>query len=176
LNLDRADGNLIGGTKVALVSPGTTNRFDFKDLPGGKYLVSLVGGKGAYIAATSLAPQGFSGNLISIPDDGASITAEVQMGCEASSLAGRVDTEDGVDMQAYVILRSSLTGETFQQKSDGDGRFTLGGIPPGEYRIYAVPVSGQNNSRRNSFLDDTMGSAVTLDPSRTTTIVVPLAQ
>jgi hypothetical protein len=176
LNLDIVDGHLIGGTKVALVSPGTRNRFDFKDLPGGEYFVGLVGGKSAYIEGSSLAPQGFSGNLISVPDGGGSITAEVQMGCEASSLAGRVDTEDGVDMQAYVILRSSLTGETFQRNADGNGNFTFSGIAPGEYKVYAVPALGWYNHPSNSLFDDAMGSAVTLGPNGTTKIVVPLAQ
>jgi hypothetical protein len=176
LNLNRADGSLMGGTKVALVSPGTTNRFDFKDLSGGKYFVGLVGGKSAYIEGSSLAPQGFSGNLISVPDGAGSITAEVQLGCEASRLAGRVDTEDGVDMQAYVILRSSLTGETFQRNADGNGNFTFSGIAPGEYKVYAVPASGWYNHPSNLLFDDTMGSAVTLGPNGTTTIVVPLAQ
>ncbi len=166
----------MGGTKIALVSPGTANRFDFGDIPSGKYFVGLVGGTSAYIAGTSLAPQGLSGNLISVPDGGGSITAEVQRGCEASSLAGRVDPEDGVDKKAHVVLRSSLTGETFQRNADSDGNFTFGGIAPGEYRIYAVPASGQNKDPSNSLLDETTGASVTLDPNRTTNVVVPLTQ
>ncbi|RZU43597.1 hypothetical protein [Edaphobacter modestus] len=97
----------------------------YRDVPGGQYLVSLVGGKDTYITRTSLAPQG-AGNLLSVPDGGGFITAEVQMGCGASNLAGTVDTEGGVDRQAYVVLRSSLTGETFQRDAVGDGRGSIG--------------------------------------------------
>ncbi|MCU1247053.1 MAG: hypothetical protein JWQ49_82 [Edaphobacter sp.] len=175
LSLKPADGHLTGGAQFALVSPGATNRFDFPDVPGGKYFVCLAGGKSAYIAGTSLAPQG-AGNLISVPDGGGSITADVQMGCEASSLAGTVDTEDGIDRQAYVVLRSSLTGEMFQRNADADGKFVFSGIAPGEYRVYAVPASGQNNSQNSALIDETTGASVTLDPNKTTRIVVPLTQ
>jgi hypothetical protein len=173
--LNRADGNLTVGTKFAPVSPGTTNRFDFSDVRGGQYFVGLVGGTSAYVAGTSLGPQG-AGNLINVPDGNGSITSEVQVGCEASSLAGRVDTEDGVDRQAYVVLRSLLTGETFQRNANADGNFVFGGIAPGEYRIYAVPATGENSYPSNSLLEKTMGASVTLDPNRTTTIRVPLTQ
>jgi hypothetical protein len=122
-----------------------------------------------------LAPQG-AGNLIRVPEGGRSITAEVQMGCGASSLAGRVDTEDGVDRQAYVVLRSSLTGETFQQNADGDGNFAFSGIAPEEYTVYAVPASGQNNQTSDSLLDGTMGTSVTLDANKTSKVVVSRAQ
>jgi hypothetical protein len=103
---------------------------------------------------------------------GGSITAEVQMGCGASSLAGRVDTEDGVDAQTYVFLRSSLTGETFQRNADRDGNFTFSGIAPGEYWISADPAGGQKKNPSKSPLDETWSS----DPNRTTKVVVPLTQ
>jgi hypothetical protein len=175
LYLNRAEGNLMSGTKIAFASPGKTNQFDFTNIPSGQYLVGLVGGKSTYIAGTSLAPQG-AGNLISVPDGDGSIAAEVQMGCEASSLAGTVDTEDGIDRQAYVVLRSSLTGEMFQRNADADGKFMFSGIAPGEYTVCAVPASGQNNSQNSALIDETTGASVTLDPNKTTKIVVPLTQ
>jgi hypothetical protein len=175
LYLYRADGTGLSSTKIALASPGKANQFDFTDIPSGQYLVGLVGGKGAYVAGTSLAPQG-AGNLISVPEGGGSMTAKVQMGCGASSLAGRVDKEDEGDGQVYVVLRSSSTGETFQQNVGGNGSFTFGGLAPGEYRVYAVPAGGQNNSQNSALIDETAGASVTLDPNRTTKIVVPLTQ
>ena len=94
------------------------------------YFVDPIGSTKAYIAGSSLAPQG-TGNLISVPDGAGPIVANVETGCGASSLSGRVDTEDGFDRQADVILGSSLTRETFQRNADRDGNFTFGGYRSG---------------------------------------------
>jgi hypothetical protein len=105
LYLKSADGRLADGVQVASVSPGVTNRYEFYPVPSGRYFVDIDDSAGEYITETSLALGGFSGNLISIPDSGGSIISQAQIRCDGAKLAGKVESEDELDGQAFVLLQ-----------------------------------------------------------------------
>jgi hypothetical protein len=77
-------------------------------------------------------------------------------------------------VQAIVVIRSSLTGETFQLTTAADGNFTFSGLAPGDYQLYAISATGQSSQLSDPPTDEKTGTRVALNPNGTDYFVFPL--
>jgi hypothetical protein len=60
------------------------------------------------------------------------------------AISGRVVDIDGRPLQGMTMSALSVEGVTIGELSDPDGRYRIGNLPPGKYRVQAMPASSGN--------------------------------
>jgi len=119
--------------------------FEWRDVPPGNYYVQLAGDSGAnadLFLKSALAggrDVGESGIVVS----GGSVTLDVVASADGGAVSGVVTDHQGAAVANAVVvavpeIRQRTRVDRYHKAvSDQSGRFTLHGIPPGEFTLFA---------------------------------------
>ena len=155
--------------------PAETYRFEVLGLPSGSYLKALRLGGQKLRAPQLTVPEGasLSGVEAVIGFDGATLSGQVR--ARRSGGAGHETAE------AWVALipkpNQSAYAEERRVRTTGSGHFEFVGIPPAEYRLFALPVdsSAQVGDPNVQGTLSPYSRDVDLDPDATEAVDLPLA-
>ena len=67
------------------------------------------------------------------------VNANVKFRSPAFSLQGKVKNSGGISAEAEIVAVSRQSGEIHEAVADKNNRFSLVGLAPGTYRIFAWP-------------------------------------
>lgn len=146
-----------GGGFSALTRVAADGSFEWKDVPSGNYYVQLAGdaGVGATLAQASAtavdngwflksaAAQGRNVAESGISVSGGAISLDLVASASAAMVEGRVTNHKGEAVANTVIVAvpearlRSRPDRYLKTASDQSGRFSLRGMPPGEYTLFA---------------------------------------
>lgn len=143
------DGISFGSSPGRIQNDGT---FKLENVSRDKYYVTVMGlPEGTYVKQVRAGDADVLENGIDLSQASSAPAVEILLGSKAATIEGIVRHEDKPWPGASItLLPEPLRPDRvrFQQKigsSDQNGRFTLKGIAPGEYRLYAweeyVPVA-----------------------------------
>jgi hypothetical protein len=128
-----------GGTFRLLALPGDRNRISVNGLAG-KFYVKEIRYNGLAVTDGSITPMA-----------GAPALLEIVIDDQAATISGSVADYDRVSAQIMVVAvkwpmssdatsLSALLGSGARVTANDQGRFQIGGLAPGEYRVLAIPV------------------------------------
>ncbi|MBI3695192.1 MAG: carboxypeptidase regulatory-like domain-containing protein [Acidobacteria bacterium] len=143
ISLAMAEGTPLGGT--ARVGPDLA--FEVGGIAAETYSVRLRGmPPGGYLKAVRVGGQDLPAPEIEVPEEGALSPVEVVVGFDSATLSGVVKPpEQGHRVTAAMIAlfpqenQSAFVVER-RASTDANGAFSLTGIPPGAYTVFALPI------------------------------------
>ena len=129
------DGGVASGRALASVRSAADGRFTVAGLASGAYELRAVADDGSRARATA-----------SIPAAGARVEALLELPQGGETLKGRVVYEDGTAFEGFVTVSSGTDMEAIIMTGAGavvasidrEGRFVVGGLPPGPVVVSAV--------------------------------------
>jgi len=177
--LDSVDPDLPSPLDSAVDSSG---RFTLPKVPQGDYAIRLTGlGGDAYIKTATSGDFDILSKSLRI-DWSSPAPIQVTLATDGSRLSGVVmDKNDRPFADAYVVLVPDTARRVRPDQyrtaiSDEDGNYSLRGIPPGEYKIFAwqnvEPYGFMDANYINGY--DLFGFPVNIPPSATGTLPVRL--
>lgn len=116
------------------------NAFQFPDVPAGEYLMELRPGSNEFIASLSIDGKEVEGQRF-IAGDEISQTVGVTLCGPAFKITGSVSPWDTAATVAEVVAISENDGSVYQSVTDEQHRFSIGGLAPGSYRLFAWATS-----------------------------------
>jgi hypothetical protein len=162
---------------------GTDGKFSAKDNPWGRYAIRIIGlSSDAYIDEVQ---QGG----VNVYDAGINVTTDAfrfatdQITVKVKSNGGRIEgivqTSDRKPLSTAVVLvppaaRRRNPSLYLATRSDADGRFSLRGIQPGEYQLFAWESAPEGAWQNAEFLAgyESQGRAVSIAPSVSTQVEI----
>ncbi len=161
--------------------------FQADGLSAGMHRVQLDGiPNNGYIKAVRLSGRDLPAPELEIPGDGSVSRFEIVIGFDSATLAGQVKLPDPsgehrITAAVIALFPQDAQASPFLAERRGftqpGGAFTIPGIPPGSYTVYAFPASGNfewedPGVRRAA---ESYGKSVDLRPGQKQTIDLPLA-
>ncbi len=149
LTLNPADGedssgSLFGGDGFSpLAHAGRDGSFEWKSVPPGKYYVQLAGGGGNDLYLKSVLAGGRDLQDWGISVSGGSVVLDMVLSPNGAAVDGVVTDHDGAPVANAVIVAvpemrlRSRTDRYYKTVSDQRGHFTLHGMRPGEFTLFA---------------------------------------
>jgi len=131
----------IDGMIPVLTATVKGNAFQFPDVPAGEYLMELRPGSNEFIASLSIDGKEVEGRRFIVGDE-ISQTVGVTLCGPAFKIAGSVSPWDTATTAAEVVAISENDGTVYHSVTDAQGRFLIGGLGPGSYRLFAWATSG----------------------------------
>ncbi len=111
--------------------------FRLSNLPCGRYWISGVSLAGGYVQSVKVgdfAPT--SGLMLMIPDN-SRVHVDIGLSLRSEIILGSVSDWTPEDHHVYVLAKNETTRSMHLAEADGSGRFTIGGLAPGRYDLYA---------------------------------------
>ena len=125
------------GRRAPVNADGT---FRFEKIPAGKYRVRVDAGA-TYIKSVRLGGRMIDGTVLDLSrgSDGADLS--VVLSAATSSVSGMVQgTGPVTGLEVVMVPADEETGGDAQEATVGaDGKFTIANVPPGNYKLVAVP-------------------------------------
>jgi large repetitive protein len=120
---------------------GEDGTFNLEKIPAGKYLVSLSWDS-QYVRFMRLGSQTIDGRLLDLSNGSAGAELTLRLSAATGSVSGTVLDDQGKPVEARValILDSENPGfATRYAKAKQDGAYSFPNVPPGSYKLVAVP-------------------------------------
>lgn len=133
LHLRRTDGSIPVFTST--VNEGT---FRFPAVPAGEYLVELDAGKNSYASSLLMDGKETDGPRFTTGDTASQIV-DVSVCEPAFNISGNVSSWNTDATVADIIVVSGRDGTLYHSLTDAQRHFSIGGLPPGSYRVFAFP-------------------------------------
>ena len=133
ISLRRADGAV-----PVLNAIVKNNLFQFNDVPAGKYYVELESNHDQYVFSLSVDGKDYDGSFFAA-DGESEHTLDVKLQEPAFSIHGSVKPWDEDAGASDVVAIAEQTGAVFHTLTDRERRFSIVGLPPGPYRLFAWP-------------------------------------
>jgi hypothetical protein len=133
------DGSDLGlGSEANLAADGT---FRLEKVPAGKYRVRVDAGA-TYIKSVRLGGKTIDGTVLDLSRGSEGADLSVVLSAARSSVSGRVQGDPGATTRLTVVM-TAADGDTDVDPLDttveAEGRYTIDNVPPGNYKIVAVP-------------------------------------
>lgn len=157
-------------------------QFTIPGVPQGDYAIRMLGLPGdAYVKSAVSGDSDIHAKALRI-DFASPPPIRIVIASDGGRLDGVVLDKTGQPFsEAQVALvpdasRQSSPDQYRAALSDDDGRFTLRGIPPGEYRLFAWQYVEPNAYMDQIYMEGyaQLGTAVSIQPSSSGTVTVPL--
>lgn len=110
--------------------------FHFTNLPSGRYQITELGIAGGYVSAVRVGGSTVESDQFDVPNS-PQVQVEVNASLHSKTISGIVSDWNPGDSHAYVLARNQLNGEVQIAKTNANGQFSIGGLEPGEYDLYA---------------------------------------
>ena len=133
LHLSRTDGSI-----PALTSPVKKGDFHFPAAPAGEYRVELGAGSNSYISSLFIDGKETDGSQFLTGDTSSQIVA-VSVCEPAFNINGNVSSWNTDATAADIIAVSVSDGTLYHTLTDAQHHFSIRGLPPGSYRLFAFP-------------------------------------
>jgi protocatechuate 3,4-dioxygenase beta subunit len=135
----------VPGRKVILsefpAPVGEDGTFNLEKVPAGKYVVSLSW-ESQYVKSMRLGSQTIDGRLLDLSNSSGGAELTLRLSAATGSVSGTVLDDQGKAVEARValILDSENPGfATRYAKAKPDGSYAFQNLPPGRYKLVAVP-------------------------------------
>jgi hypothetical protein len=122
-----------------IAAPMEGGAFHFHPVPPGEYIVALPPGSPSYISSLNVGASGISGPRFTIGEDQPDLSITAQLQGPSVVLQGVVESWEGDFSKAEVIALNEDSWQIFEGVTDSNRRFSIPGVPPGSYRLYAWP-------------------------------------
>lgn len=129
-----------GGGQPGRIEIAENGSFETR-LAAGTYNVQVTGApQGYYLKAVKLGGRELPDAVLDLSFTGGEI--EVVLGADAGNITGRVERSNGDAVPHVRVTAVPVSGSSRQDfykaaNSSADGTFTLQGLPPGSYRVFA---------------------------------------
>jgi len=114
--------------------------FEFDDVPGGEYFIEPVAENDEYVSSIAIDGQTTDGSRFQINQE-KGYTMEVAFSGPGCEVEGSVEEWDANAKAADVVAVSEETGRVYHVLTDSQRRFSIRGLRPGSYRLFAWPKS-----------------------------------
>jgi hypothetical protein len=144
----------------------------------GKYSVELTPQGGWYVQSVQYGQTNLLNDVLSIASSGQTYPLEIVLRDDGATLTGTVKSADGTGSQATIVAisepASNLAAKT--TRSSTEGAFTVNGLAPGEYRLYAFDYADRIEYANPEALQPYASQAVhvTLSPNQRTQMALEL--
>lgn len=139
----------VDGLLPPLSSAVNNGSFEFDNVPGGEYFAEPVLASDEYVDSVSIDGQTTDGARFQINEEKED-TMQVSLNGPACEVEGNVAEWDG-NGKADVVAVSEETGRVYHVLTDSQRRFSIHGLRPGSYRLFAWPQSDMAPYRVASF-------------------------
>jgi hypothetical protein len=148
VNIKSSDGNVgnlggvslddLTGGSIRFVTPDTSEgRVGFSTVPAGVYRVELGSQSVAYIKSVSVDGIDSDGQRVVIANGRPQITLELEVTATVGTVQGTVKGWEAGGAKSEVLARSNVSGQFYRANTDQQGNFTITGLGPGDYSLYA---------------------------------------
>lgn len=160
--------------------PGHGDEFFIENVQPGRYRAQANAGLG-YVAAMSSGGVDLLRDPLVISGSGTAEPIDVVIRDDSGMVSGKVTKPDGAGpMPHFVLLLPNGAGAQMCQGWAGpDGSFTIGNVPPGSYRVFAVDAPGTQLPYRDPQAMRAYrgkGANVTVTPGATVQVDAPLLE
>jgi hypothetical protein len=172
VRLIRTDGSLPDVT-----TPVKDGSFHFHPVPAGKYILGLPSDAPVYIGSVALGGESTSDSGLIIGPNQPALRVDATLQGPSLAIQGSVNQWDGSASTAEVVALDEISLQVYETVTDSQRRFSIGGLAPGTYRLFAWPgvnlVDYRNpnllkrydqDSTEVSITDVSLASGVALDP------------
>jgi hypothetical protein len=144
---------------------GEDGTFNLEKIPAGKYVVSLSWGS-QYVKSMRLGSQTLDGRLLDLSNNSAGAELTLRLSAATGSVSGTVLDDQGKPVESRVAL--ILDGEnpgfaTRYAKAKQDGAYSFQNLPPGNYKLVAVPENDADLILEESALAEYADAMVTAE-------------
>jgi len=142
LNLQPLDGQMMMNSPGGSTADDGT--FTLANTSPGRYRVNVNGKpEGTYLKSIRFGDQDVLANGLTVPPGNSSTRLEVMLGANAAKVEGVVQDAEGKPLSSTIVTLLSDPAapdrsDLYQQaNTDQNGKFSMKGIAPGKYRVYA---------------------------------------
>jgi len=147
---------------VSMAPVGADGAFRLEKVPAGKYRVRVDAGA-TYIKSVRLGGRAIDGTVLDLSrgSDGADLS--VVMSAATGSVSGTVHDDSGNTAGLRVVMvpaDEETGGDTPYATVGADGKYTIANVPPGNYKLVAMPEKDMEQVRGYNILgyEDVMES------------------
>jgi hypothetical protein len=129
----------LGSAGTALVGPDDT--FRLEKVPAGKYVISLSWNT-VYVRSMQLGSQAIDGAILDLTNGSGGAALTLLLSPATGSVSGIIRDDKGNPAEARVVLvRDEETGgfSARYATANKDGAYSFPNLPPGNYKLLAVP-------------------------------------
>lgn len=177
--LSQGGGNIFGGPGQNAVSDASGN-FDIRGVGQGEYNFNVfIPSEGAlYLKQVTCASKDYSLQPLTIESPLTLSDCVITLGADAGSISGQV-MDNAVPVPGLVILAipetralRSVARYVTTARTDDNGQFTLAGVIPGDYLVYAMQYNDEQSYFAPDFADTNVNDAerVTVHASESKTV------
>jgi hypothetical protein len=113
--------------------------FHFHPVPAGDYILALPSGAPVYVSSLDVGGKSISGPAFTLVSGQPALSITAQLQSSSLAIQGTVDRWDGDAPKAEIIALNEDSRQIFEGVTDSNLRFSITGVPPGTYRLFAWP-------------------------------------
>lgn len=113
--------------------------FHFHPVPAGEYILALPSGAPVYVSSLDVGGKSISGSRFTLVPDQPTVSITAQLQGPSLAIQGSVGRWAGDAPKAEIIALNEDSRQIFEGVTDSNLRFSITGVPPGSYRLFAWP-------------------------------------
>jgi hypothetical protein len=168
---------LLGGGQIAALDP--YGNFDLRGVAQGEYNFNVtISNQSMYLKQATCASKDYTFQSLGIESPMTLSDCVITLGADAGSISGQVmDSAGPVPGLVVIAIPEARTLRSVARyvttaRSDDNGQFTLAGVIPGDYFVYAVQFNDEQSYFAPDFADTNVNDAerVTVHASESKTV------
>jgi hypothetical protein len=176
----------VGGTATGFDQPDPPDadgRIRLADVPVRDYEVTVfLQPRSFYVKELRYNGSALAGRILSLNAGAMAHNLEIVLDDKPAAITGAVGDSDHRTANAYVrLVKCPLSDATYRELiatvAGGDGRFQIGGLAPGTYRVFAVEREAMGDLENFTILDRVLAGAkeIALGPNGLQDVTLDLA-
>lgn len=127
------------GSNGDINAPVKNGAYHFHPVPAGDYILTLSPNQSLYVDSLTVGDQNVAGPRVRLGQDETEIHVDIALQGPALTIRGTVAPWDSAAPRAQVVAQNEQSGQVYATITGPDRRFSLMGLSPGAYRLYAWP-------------------------------------